>query len=122
VAPEIRNEAAHVVIAASDEALANALELIVQAARRNVILHNTSLGLEAMPLDGADVLIIDQRVLGSDPSALRDLLASRFWLGRLVLLTEDGAAGREALDAWARATVLEMPFVGDDLIRALEGR
>jgi hypothetical protein len=109
---------ARAVVAVCEPVLASSLELALLAGGFSAILHDPAQGLEDLPLEGVAVLILDPRVLKSNPLII-DGLRARPWRGLAILITGDGEPLRRAFERVERVAVLEMPFVGADLIAAI---
>jgi hypothetical protein len=107
------------VVAVREPVLASSLELALLASGFSAILHDPAQGLDDLPLEGAAVLILGPHVLKSDPLLFIDGLRARPWRGVVILITGDGEALRGIFEGAERVAVLEMPFVGADLIAAI---
>jgi hypothetical protein len=112
-------EEARAVVAVREPVLASSLELALLASGFAAILHDPARGLDDLPLEGAAVLILGPHVLKSDPLIFIDGLRARPWLGLVILITGDGETLRGIFERAERVAVLEMPFVGADLIAAI---
>lgn len=117
--PEVSTPEASAIVVVRDPVLAASLELALLAGGLNAFLFDPSQGLERLPLDIAMTLIVDQQILTPDPAAFVAGLRARPWNGLIVLMTGDGEALRTVFARSQRIAVLEMPFVGADLIRAI---
>jgi FixJ family two-component response regulator len=107
------------IIVARDAALASSLELTLLAAGLPVTLHDPAQGLENLALEGATILVVEQKVLKPDAPSFVAALRARLWSGLVILITGDAEPLRGAFEAAYRVTVLEMPFQGADLIAAI---
>jgi FixJ family two-component response regulator len=116
---EASHHQASAIVVVADAALASSLEMALQAAGLTAIIHDPAQGLAALPLDIALTLIVDHRVVKPGPAAFVAALRARPWAGLVILMTGDGDTMRAALGAARRTAVLEMPFVGADLIAAI---
>jgi hypothetical protein len=65
------------------------------------------------------VLILGPHVLKSDPLDFVEALRARPWRGLVILITGDGETLRRVVERAERVAVLEMPFVGADLIATI---
>ncbi|MDB5427432.1 MAG: hypothetical protein JWR47_3614 [Phenylobacterium sp.] len=110
---------ASAVVVARDPALAAALELALQAAGLNAIVHDPAKGLDDLPLDGAAALIVDHQLLKPGPTAFVARLRARPWDGLVILMTDDGVRLRAAFERALGIAILEMPFVGAEMIAAI---
>jgi FixJ family two-component response regulator len=110
---------ASVVVVARDPALAAALELALQAAGLNAIVYDPAQGLDDLPLDGVAALIADDEVLTPSPAAFVTQLRARPWEGLTILMTGNGEKLRAAFEGSWGIAVLEMPFVGAEMIAAI---
>jgi hypothetical protein len=110
---------ASAIVVVRDEVLAASLELALLAGGLNAFLYDPAQGLERLPLDIAMTLIVDGQILTPDPAAFVAGLRARPWDGLVVLVTGDGEALRKVFARSQRIAVLEMPFVGADLIAAI---
>ncbi len=119
VPPGPIQEARAVIVAGCEPVLASSLELSLLASGFRAILHGPARGLDGLPLDGAAVLILGPRALKSNPLIFVDGLRARSWRGLVILITDDGETLRRVFGRADRVTVLEMPFVGADLIAAI---
>jgi hypothetical protein len=107
---------ASVILAVRDMALASSLELALLAGGFAPRLHDPEGGLEGLALEGVGALIVGPQVLNERAGAFIEGLRARPWDGLVVLITGDGEKLRDAVAACERVAVLEMPFVGADLI------
>lgn len=107
------------IVVVRDADLASALELALLAAELEVIVHDPRTGLEALPLEGAQTLVIEQQLLGPDPATFLAALRARPWLGLAIVTTDDAEVLRSALPRARRVTILEMPFQAATLIAAV---
>ena len=64
-------------------------------------------------------LIVDHQVLKPDPAAFVSGLRALPWDGLIVLVTGEGETLRTVFARSHRIAVLEMPFIGADLIAAI---
>jgi hypothetical protein len=119
IVPPGPTQEARAVVAVCEPVLASSLELALLASGFTAILHDPAQGLDTLPLDGAAVLILGPHVLKSKPSIFVNRLRARPWGGLVILITGDGEALRQAFKGAPRVAVLEMPFVGADLIAAI---
>lgn len=119
IVPPGPTQKARAVVAVCEPVLASSLELALLASGYSAILHDPALGLDALPLADAAVLILGPHVLKSDPLVFIDGLRGRPWLGLVILITGDGEILRRVFARTERVAVLEMPFVGADLIAAI---
>jgi hypothetical protein len=110
---------ASAIVVARDQVLAASLELALIAGGLNAVLFDPAQGLERLPLDGAMTLIVDAQVLEPGPGVFVAGLRTRPWDGLVVLMTGDGERLQAAFARSQRIAVLEMPFVGADLIAAI---
>jgi hypothetical protein len=110
---------ASAIVVVRDEVLGASLELALLAGGLDVLLFDPRQGLERLPLDVSLTLIVDHQILKPDPAAFVAELRARPWDGLIVLLTGDGEALQAAFTRSQRIAVLEMPFVGADLIAAI---
>jgi hypothetical protein len=99
--------------------LAASLELALLAGGLNAFLHDPAQGLDGLPLEIAMMLIVDGAILAPDPAAFVAGLRARPWDGLVMLITGDGETLRTVFARSQRIAVLEMPFVGADLIAAI---
>ncbi|THD64393.1 hypothetical protein [Phenylobacterium sp.] len=102
-----------------DQVLAASLELALLAGGLNAVLFDPAQGLAGLPLNIAMTLIVDHQVLTPDPAAFVAGLRARPWDGLVVLVTGDAETLRTAFERSQRVAILEMPFVGADLIGAI---
>jgi len=107
------------IVVVGDASLASALELALQAAGLNVILHDPTPGLDDLPLHQAMTLVIDQRVVRPDVAPFIAALRARAWQGLVILMSDDARSLRPALGEAHRVSVLEKPFQAAGLIAAL---
>ena len=107
------------IVVVRDQVLAASLELALLAGGMNAFLYDPSQGLDGLPLEIAMTLIIDGQILTPDPAAFVAGLRARPWNGLIVLVTGDGETLRTVFARSQRIAVLEMPFVGADLIAAI---
>ncbi len=112
-------EARAVIVAVRESVLASSLELTLLASGFGAILYDPAQGLDGLPLATAAVLILGPGVLKSNPLIFVDGLRARSWRGLVILITDDGETLRRVFGRADRVTVLEMPFVGADLIGAI---
>ena len=119
IVPPGPTQEARAVVAVCEPVLASSLELALLASGFSAILYDPAQGLDGLPLEGAAVLILGPNVLKSDPSAFIDGLRARPWGGLVILITGDEETLRQAFARRERVAVLEMPFVGADLIAAI---
>jgi hypothetical protein len=117
--PAASTPQANAIVVVKDAALASSLEMALQAAGFAALVHDPAAGLANLPLDVAMTLIVEDRVLKPSPAAFVARLRSRPWLGLVVLVTGDADDLRAAFAASDRVTILEMPFLGADLIAAI---
>jgi hypothetical protein len=110
---------ASAIVVVRDQVLAESLELALLAGGMNAFLYDPAQGLERLPLEIAMTLIVDGQVLAPDPAAFVTGLRARPWDGLVVLVTGDGETLRTVFARSQRIAVLEMPFVGADLIAAI---
>jgi len=110
---------ASAIVVVRDDALAASLELALIAGGLNAFLYDPAQGLDRLPLDIAMTLIVDQQILAPDPAAFVARLRARPWDGLIVLIAGDGEALQTVFARSRRIAVLEMPFVGADLIAAI---
>jgi len=103
-----------------DAVLAASLELALLASGMNAFLFDAKQGLDRLPLNIAMTLIIDDSLAAPDPATFAAGLRAKAWDGLIVLITDDGELLREAVRRSERVAVLEMPFVGADLIGAIQ--
>lgn len=107
------------IVVVRDEVLAASLELALLAAGLNAILYDPATGLGRLPLDAAMTLIVDAQILKLGPAPFVAGLRARPWDGLVILMTGEGEVLRVAFERSHRVAVLEMPFVGADLIAAV---
>jgi hypothetical protein len=107
------------IVAVGDADLAASLELALLAGGLNAFLFDPAQGLDRMPLDIAMTLIVNPDILPPAPWTFASELRRRPWDGLIVLITGDAARLHGAFDQADRVAVLEMPFVGADLINAI---
>lgn len=117
--PETSTSSASAIVVVRDQVLAASLELALLAGGLNAFLYDPGQGLERLPLDIAMTLIVDDQILAPDPAAFVAGLRARPWDGLIVLMTGDGEALQTAFARSRRVAVLEMPFVGADLIAVI---
>lgn len=117
--PETSTSSASAIVVVRDQVLAASLELALLAGGLNAFLYDPEQGLERLPLDIAMTLIVDDKILAPDPAAFVAGLRARPWDGLIVLMTGDGEALQTAFARSRRVAVLEMPFVGADLIAVI---
>jgi hypothetical protein len=110
---------ASAIVVVRDQVLAASLELALLAGGVNAVLYDPAQGLARLPLEIAMTLIVDAQVLSPDPGVFVAGLRARPWDGLVVLVTGDGEALRTVFARSQRIAVLEMPFVGADLIAAI---
>ena len=110
---------ASAIVVVRDDVLAASLELALLAGGLNAFLYDPAQGLDRLPLDIAMTLIVDGQILAPDPAAFVAGLRARPWDGLIVLVTGDGETLRTVFARSQRIAVLEMPFVGADLIAAI---
>jgi hypothetical protein len=119
IVPPGPTQEARAVVAVCEPVLASSLELALLASGFTAILHDPAQGLDTLPLDGASVLILGPHVLKSNPLVFIDGLRARPWSGLVILITGDGETQRRVFERTPRVAVLEMPFVGADLIAVI---
>jgi len=107
------------IVVVRDQVLAASLELALLAGGLDAFLFDPAQGLERLPLDFAMTLIVDHEVVAPDPAAFVAGLRARPWDGLVALVTDDGESVRAVFARSQRVAVLEMPFVGADLIGAI---
>ncbi|THD56543.1 hypothetical protein [Phenylobacterium sp.] len=117
--PAASKPQASAIVVVRDQVLAGSLELALIAGGLNAFLFDPAQGLERLPLDIAMTLIVDAQLLTPDPAVFVAGLRERPWDGLIVLITGDGEALRTVFARSQRIAVLEMPFVGADLIAAI---
>jgi hypothetical protein len=110
---------ASAIVVVRDQVLAASLELALLAGGLNAFLYEPEQGLDRLPLEIAMTLIVDERILTPDPAAFVAGLRARPWSGLIVLMTGDGESLKTVFARSQRIAVLEMPFVGADLIAAI---
>jgi hypothetical protein len=110
---------ASAIVVVRDQVLAASLELALLAGGMNAFLYDPEQGLDRLPLEIAMTLIVDEQVLAPGPAVFVAGLRARPWDGLIVLVTGDGEALRTVFARSQRIAVLEMPFVGADLIAAI---
>lgn len=116
---EASQHQASAIIVVADAALASSLEMALQAAGLTAIIHDPAQGLADLPLDIALTLVADHRLVEPNPAAFVAALRARPWAGLVILMTGDGETMRAALGPAWRTAVLEMPFIGADLIATI---
>ena len=94
-------------------------ELALLAGGMNAFLYDPEQGLARLPLEIAMTLIVEGQILAPDPAAFVAGLRARPWDGLVVLVTGDGETLKTVFARSRRIAVLEMPFVGADLIAAI---
>jgi hypothetical protein len=109
------------IVLVEDTVLASSLELALLAVGIVPILHDPALGLEDLPLHGATTLIVGPCVLPPRPMAFVKALRARPWDGLVILITGEAQELRANFEGAHRVAVLEMPFVGADLIAVIRG-
>ncbi len=119
IVPPGPNQEARAVVAVCEPVLASSLELALLASGFSAILHDPMQGLEGLPLEGATVLILGPRVLKAEPLIFIDGLRARPWRGLVILITGDGETLRRVCEGTGGVAILEMPFVGADLIAVI---
>jgi hypothetical protein len=117
--PATSKPQASAIVVVRGKVLAASLELALVAGGLNAFLYDPAQGLERLPHDIAMTLIVDEQVLRPDPATFVAGLRARPWDGLVVLITGDGEALRTVFARSQRIAVLEMPFVGADLIAAI---
>jgi hypothetical protein len=117
--PAAPSPTASAIVVVRDQVLAASLELALLAAGLNAFLYDPSQGLGRLPLDIAMTLIVDAEILKPDPAVFVAGVRNRPWDGLIVLMTGDAEALQAAFARSQRIAVLEMPFVGADLIAAI---
>ena len=117
--PTASTPQASAIVVVKDAALASSLEMALQAGGFQAIVHDPGRGLANLPLDAAMTLIVEDRVLIPNPAVFVERLRSRPWLGLVVLVAGDASALPAGLVGADRVTILEMPFLGADLIAAI---
>jgi hypothetical protein len=117
--PSGSKQEAGVVVVVRNPVLASSLELALLAEGLTPTLHDPDQGLDDLPLDAAMTLVVDGQILAPDPAAFVAGLRARPWDGLVVLITGDGEMLRTVFARSQRIAVLEMPFVGADLIAAI---
>ena len=110
---------ASVIVVVRDPDLAASLEFALLAGGLDAVLFDAVQDLERLPLDIAMTLIVEAQLLKPDPAAFVAGVRARPWDGLIILMTGDGEALRTAFVRSQRVAVLEMPFVGKDLIAAI---
>jgi hypothetical protein len=110
---------ARAVVAVREPVLAASLEFALLAGGLSTILHDPAQGLDELPIEGAAVLILGPHVVRSNPLDFIEGLRARPWGGLAILITGDGETLRRVFERAERVAVLEMPFVGADLIAAI---
>jgi DNA-binding response OmpR family regulator len=110
---------ASVIVVVRDPDLAASLEFALLAGGLDAVLFDAVQDLERLPLDIAMTLIVEAQLLKPDPAAFVAGVRARPWDGLIILMTGDGEALRAAFVRSQRVAVLEMPFVGKDLIAAI---
>jgi hypothetical protein len=119
IVPSGPTREARAVVAVREPVLASSLELTLVAGGFSAIVHDPAQGLDGLPIEGAAVLILDPQVLESNASIFIDELRARPWRGLAILITGDGETLRRVFERAEQVAVLEMPFVGADLIAAI---
>ena len=107
------------IVVVRDPVLAASLELALLAGGLNAFLFDPAQGLDTLPLEIALTLIVAEEVLKPDPAAFVAGLRARPWDGLVILITGDGQTLSSVFGRSRRIEVLEMPFVGADLIGAI---
>jgi hypothetical protein len=110
---------ASAIVVVRDRILASSLELALLAGGLNAFLYDPEQGLGRLPLDIAMTLIVDEQILKPGPAAFVTGVRARPWDGLIVLMTGDGESLQAVFSRSQRIAVLEMPFVGADLIAAI---
>jgi len=110
---------ASAIVVVRDRILASSLELALLAGGLNAFLYDPEQGLDRLPLDIAMTLIVDEEILKPDPAAFVAGVRAQPWDGLIVLMTGDGESLQAVFARSQRIAVLEMPFVGADLIAAI---
>jgi hypothetical protein len=118
VSPSTTRRASAIVVV-RDPVLAASLELALLAGGMNAFLHDPAQGLDGLPLEIALTLIVDEQVLRPDTTLFVAGLRARPWEGLVILVTGDGETLRLVFERSENTVVLEMPFVGADLIAAI---
>ena len=117
--PAASTPKASAIVVVRDPVLAASLELALLAGGLNVFLYDSAQGLDRLPLDIAMTLIVDEQILKPDLTAFVAGVRARPWEGLIILMTGEGDALRTAFERSHRIAILEMPFVGADLIAAI---
>jgi len=118
VPAKLKPEASAIVVV-RDQDLASSLELALIAGGYNAFIFDPIQGLERLPIDIAMTLIVEDKVLRPDPAAFVSSLRARPWDGLVVLVTGEPRALGPLFNRSDRIAVLEMPFVGADLLAAI---
>ena len=116
---ESRKLQANAIVVVRDAELAVSLELALLAGGFNAFVYDPNQGIERLPFEIAMTLIVDAQILMPDPAAFVVGLRARPWKGLVVLVTGDGETLRTVFGRSDRIAVLEMPFVGADLLTAI---
>lgn len=117
--PAATNPQASAIVVVRDQVLAASLELALLASGLNAFLYDPEQGLDRLPLDIAMTLIVDAQILAPDPAVFVASLRARPWDGLVILMTGDGEPLQTVFARSRRIAILEMPFVGADLIAAI---
>lgn len=117
--PAASTPQASAIVVVRDQVLAASLELALLAGGLNAFLYDPAQGLGRLPLEIAMTLIVDEQILKPDLTAFVAGMRARPWDGLLILMTGEGAALQAAFARSHRIAILEMPFVGADLIAAI---
>ncbi len=107
------------IVVVKNAVLGASLESALQAAGLKVTLHDAATDPETLPLDIAMTLIIDEQVLKPNPAAFVEAVRARPWDGLFVIMTGEAHALRSIFERSRRLAILELPFVGADLIAAI---
>ena len=107
------------IVVVRDLDLAGSLELALTAGGFNAFIFDPAQGLDRLPIDIAMTLIVEDEILKPDPAAFVASLRARPWNGLVILVTGRAWMLGPLLERSDRIAVLEMPFIGADLLAAI---
>ena len=117
--PAVASPQQSAIIVVGDPVLAASLELALLAGGLNAFIYDPAQGLDRLPLDIAMTLIVNASLLTPDPATFVSGLRECAWDGLVILMTGDAASLEAAFQRSHRVVLLEMPFVGADLIAVI---
>jgi len=104
------------IVLVKDAALASSLEAVLVADGLRVIVQDPQSPLQALPLAEGRLLVSEHRMLPFHLAEFLTAVGARSWGGLVILLTDDRARLVGSVEGLDGVTILEMPFVGTDLI------